>query len=123
MSDYLSRRHATMRKMLGLVLDEMRPWKVCTAAYEKALSQFNRADEAENLRINRGWGKPVVRTFCTCLECLGEGEVPNPAWQDDGAPGETESNDCDVCGGRGMVEVIDDPDPVGTPSSGGGVPF
>lgn len=123
MSDFLSRHHANQRKIIGLVLEDMAPWKIHTADYEKALSRFYRADEAENLRINHGWRDPVVRTFCTCLECVGLGEVPNPNWQDDGNPNETETNDCTTCGGRGIVEVVDDPVPIQASALDDEMPF
>lgn len=108
MGDFLSRTYASRRQVLKLTIEDMSPWPMASSDYERRLASFHREDEAA-ARRDAGERNPALHTFCTCLECCGAGEVPNDKWQDDGNPTETETNDCPMCGGRGIVEVIDNP--------------
>jgi hypothetical protein len=107
--DYWARHFARQRKILGLVIEEIHPERIVDEEYSAALARLNRADA----QSERNWRTPI-RTFGTCLECLGHGEVENPKWIDGETPNESEAMDCETCRGRGIVEIIDKPDPVST---------
>lgn len=106
-SDYHARRHTGHRKMLALLVDEMRPPIVLNEEYEAALRRTNRRDAADE----RGWSLDAIRTFATCLACFGEGIEENPKWIDGETPHESEVIDCQTCRGTGLVEIIDLPEP------------
>lgn len=101
-----SATHETHRKMFSLIIDEMQPWSVVAEDYAKDLARINRADE----QADRGWRTPI-RTFGTCLDCLGDGCNRNPAWYDDDECQVPEVLDCETCRGCGLVEIIDRPEP------------
>lgn len=107
-SNYHSQHHATHRKMLALVIEDMRPWTVTSEEYENALRHLNRADREDDLKWRRG----TIRTYATCLACLGDGREENPAWIDGETPDEPEDIDCETCRGTGLVEIVDELPPV-----------
>ena len=114
---YFANHHKTARTVIGLLIEDMRPRTVTTVDYANSLARFDHEYfEAERL--------PVPRVYATCLECFGDGRVPNPKWFDDDECRVPESLGCDCCMGAGIIEIVDPaPAASGTPSLDDDVPF
>ena len=106
-SDYHARRHTGHRKMLALLIDEMHPPMIVSEEYAQALHFTDRRSIADDQGRSHG----SIRTFATCLTCLGDGSEENPKWIDGETPHEPEEIDCETCRGTGLVETIDLPEP------------
>lgn len=95
---YFSGIHGASRKVIGILLEDMRPEAMTPDEYAKALTHFHDEDF-----------RAPTDVFATCPTCWGDGMEKNPAWYDDDECREPEALDCSSCRGVGFVRLVEPP--------------